>query len=290
MNFIVIVAALLLDQVLRLFEHIRLHRWYEAPLASWAGGAVGTSATVELLAALAPSFAIAFVAGALAWGFSSANAVLGFIYAVLVLVLCLGPRNLNLEISAYLKARAAGDAAGAAQSAELLLGRKPPKDPQACAQALSEAALVRAGDWLFSVLFWFALLGPLGAVLFRSADIIAVRAAKDHPGSSYAHAAERLKLVMAWVPMHLLSFTYAIAGSFDEAMGDIRRSYRCTSMHFLDRGNDVVLCAGRVAVRGIADDEKDEVELLHAAVDLIWRGVVIWLAVIGIITLLGWLF
>ncbi len=290
MNFIVIVAALLLDQVLRLFEHLRLHRWYEAPLAVWAERACGESATVQLLAALAPSFAIAFVVGAIAWGFASASAVLGFIYAVLVLVLCLGPRNLNIEISAYLKARAAGDAEGATRSAALLLEGEPPKDPRECGHVLAEAALVRAGDWLFSVLFWFALLGPLGAVLFRCADAIAVRAARDRPGSHYAQVAERLKLVMAWVPMHLLAFTYAIAGSFDEAMGDIRRSYRENAMHFLDRGSAVVLCAGRVVIRGIAADEKDEVALLHAAVDLIWRGVVIWLAVIGIVTLLGWLF
>ncbi|MGH8224624.1 MAG: regulatory signaling modulator protein AmpE [Gammaproteobacteria bacterium] len=290
MSFIVIVVALLLDQVLRLIEHLRLHRWYEAPLASWAGSVKGASATVQLLAALALSFAIAFVVGAIGWGFASASAVLGFIYAVLVLVLCLGPRNLNIEISAYLKARAAGDAEGARQSAALLLEGEPPQDAQECGQALAEAAFVRAGDWLFSVLFWFALLGPLGAALFRCADVIAVRAARDCPGSAYAHAAKRLKLVMAWVPMHLLAFTYAIAGSFDEAMGDIRRSWRDTGMHFLERGAAVVLCAGRIAIRGIAGDEKDEVELLHAAVDLIWRSVVIWLAVIGVITLLGWLF
>lgn len=290
MNFIVIVVALLLDQVLRLVEHLRLHRWYEAPLAAWAGEVSGAGATLQLLAALVPSFALAFAAGAIAWGFDSASAVLGFIYAVLVMVFCLGPRNLNIEISSYLKSRAAGDDQGAAQSAALLLEGEPPEDPQEYGQALSEAALVRAGDWLFSVLFWFALLGPLGAVLFRSADVIAVRAAADRPGSSYALAAERLRLVMAWIPMHLLAFTYAIAGSFDEAMSEIRRSYRETTMHFLERGRVVVLCAGRAAVNGIAGGEKGEVELLHAAVDLIWRSVVIWLAVIGIITLLGWLF
>lgn len=289
MNFVVIVAALLLDQVLRLFEHLRLHRWYERPFADWAKRATRTAAPVQFLAAIMPAFVAAFAVGAIAWGLANASIILGFIWGLVVLVFCLGPRNCLIEISAYLKARAAGDHETARESARLLIEAEPPSGALDCAQAVSEATLLRAGDWLFSVLFWFALLGPLGAALFRVADTFAVRAAVDRPDSVYARSAEALKRVMAWVPMHLLALTYAVAGSLDETLADIRRVWGSTAHHFLERGEAVVASAGKASVRGLLDEGRDEVELLHTTVNLIWRALIIWLAVIGIITLIGWL-
>ncbi|MGH8273095.1 MAG: regulatory signaling modulator protein AmpE [Gammaproteobacteria bacterium] len=290
MTFIVIVAALLLDQVLRPLDRLRLHPWFEAPLADWAERASAAPSAMQILAALAPSFILAFAVGAIAWGLMAANFVLGFIWAVLVLLFCLGPRNLTAGISAYLKARAAGDAAGARRIAAVLLGRVPPRGVHQCGVALSETALVNAGDELFTVLFWFVLLGPLGAALFRVADVIAMRAAVDRPRSYYAQAANALKQVMAWLPMHLLALTYAIASGFHAAGKDKRDSEWGAEAPFLERGAAIVLQTGRHAIRAVGAKSANEIELLHAAVDLIWRGVVIWLAVIGIIVLLAWVF
>lgn len=290
MNFIVILVALLLDQVLRPLEHFRAHPWYESPLRALAAHACAAGDFAEVFAPYAVSFVPAFAAGALAWGFVSLNAAAGFVFGVLVLVLCLGPRDLAALVTEYLKARAGNDGAAAAAAARLVLEAEPPEDERERAAAVADGVLCRAGDWLFSVVFWFALLGPLGAVLFRAADLVAVRASADAPGTLYARSALRLKLVMNWIPLHLLALTYAVAGSFDEAMNDIRKAYGDTGRHFLERGEDVVARAGAAAIRGIAGANADEVELLHAAVDVIWRGVVIWMTAIGVITLLGWLF
>ncbi len=290
MNFIIILVALLLDQVIRWFEHLRLHRWYETPLARWAQAARTTGAPAQILAALVPVFVLAFVVGAIGIGLGRLNAFFAFIYGVLVLVLCLGPRNLTLEASAYLRARAAGDSARARAIAEMLLEREPPADLSTAGEQVAEAVLARAGDYLFCVIFWFALLGPFGAVLYRSTDTLAIRAAFDAPDSHYARWTLGLKRVLAWIPLHLLAMTYAVAGNFDEALSDIRRAWAETGTHFWQRGGVVLAYAGRRAVRAVAGDATDEVELIHAAVDLIWRGFIIWLTVIGVITLLGWLF
>lgn len=290
MTFIVIVAALLLDQVLRPLDRLRLHPWYESALADWAERTSTAPAALQFLAAVVPCFALAFAAGAIAWGLMAANFVLGFIWAVLVLLFCLGPRNLTAEISDYLKARAAGDAAGARRIAAAILGRAPPRGVHQCGVALSEVGLLCAGDRLFTVLFWFVLLGPLGAVLFRAANTIAVRAAVDRPRSGYARAAGALRQVMAWLPMHLLALTYAIASGFHAARKDKRDSEEEAETPFLERGAAIVVRIGRRAIHAVAAKEANEIELLHAAVDLIWRGVVIWLAVIGIIVLLAWVF
>ncbi len=290
MNFIIILVSLLLDQIMRWFEHVRLHPWYESPLARWAAAARTAATPAQALAALAPSFILAFVVGAVAWGLERLNPVLGFVYGVLVLVLSLGPRNLMLQASAYLRARAAGDRKRARAIAALVLEREPPENLSGAGGDIAEAVLERAGDYLFCVIFWFAVLGPLGAALYRASDTLAVRAQADAPDSAYADYTRSLRQVLAWVPLHLLALTYAVAGSFDEAMADMRKAWREAGTHFWDRGNLVLAYAGRRAVRAVAGEATDEVELMHAAVDLIWRGFIIWLTVIGLITLLGWLF
>jgi membrane protein required for beta-lactamase induction len=289
-NFIIILVSLLLDQIMRWFEHVRLHPWYEVPLARWAGAARTATAPAQALAALAPSFILAFVIGALAWGLERLNPILGFVYGVIVLVLSLGPRNLTLQASAYLRARASGDRKRARAIAALVLEREPPEDLSSAGGDIAEAVLERAGDYLFCVIFWFAVLGPLGAALYRVADTLAVRAKIDAPDSAYADYTQSLKQVLAWIPLHLLALTYAVAGSFDEAMSDIRKAWRETGTHFWDRGNLVLAYAGRRAVRAVARDGTDEVDLMHAAVDLILRGFIIWMTVIGLITLMGLLF
>ena len=290
MNFIIILVALLLDQVMRWFEHLRLHRWYEAPLTRWAQAAQSAGEPVQVLAALAIIVVPAIVVGAIGVGLARLNPVLGFVYGVLVLVLCLGPRNLTLQASAYLRARAAGDTQRARAIAALLLEKEPPADLSGAGEAVAEAVLARAGDYLFCVIFWFAILGPFGAVIYRSADTLALRASADVPNSIYARCTFGWKRALGWIPLHLLAITYAVAGNFDEALSDIRRAWRETRTHFWERGVVVVAYAGRRAVQAVADGATGEVELIHAAVDLIWRGFIIWLTLIGLLTLLGWLF
>ena len=143
MNFIIILVALLLDQIMRWFEHLRLHRWYEAPLVRWAQAARSAGVAAQALAAWAPSLVLAIVVGALGLGFARLNPILGFVYGVLVLVLCLGPRNLTLEASAYLRARAAGDVQRARAMAAVLLEREPPADLAGAGEAVAEAVLAQ---------------------------------------------------------------------------------------------------------------------------------------------------
>lgn len=290
MNFIVILVALLLDQIMRWFEHLRLHRWYEAPLAGWATAAQRSGAPVQSLAAVVPPIVVAVVAGLIGFGLLRLNPFIGFLYGVLVLVLTFGSRSLSLEVSAYLRARAAGDTRRARETAALLLEREAPEDLAEAGKDIAEAVLVRAGDYLFCVVFWFALLGPFGAVLYRGAETFARRAATDAPESPYARYAMGLKRLLAWVPLHLLAATYAVAGNIDEGFAEIRRAWAEAGAHFGELGTVVLDYTGRRAVHAVAGSGAGEVELIHAAVDLMWRGFVIWLTVIGIITLLGWLF
>lgn len=289
MKFVVIVVALVLDQLLRPFEHLRAHRWYEEPLGRLQQWANDHGPGTEFLTPVVFPLVIAFAVGGVAWGLASFSLFLGFLFALLVLVFCLGPRDIATQVAAYVRARASGEDEKAALAAQLLLNAEPPEDDVECAEALTESVLSKAGDRLFTVIFWFAILGPLGAALWRVVQATSECALESDAKSSYFQVIWRFRSLMAWLPSHLLALTYALAGSFDEAMADVRRCYQEMEAHFLELDSAILVFAGRGALRRVAGDQPDPVASMHAAVDLIWRSLVIWMAVLGLITLIGWL-
>ena len=90
------------------------------------------------------------------WGF------VGLLFDIAVLFYCWGPRDLDLDVAAVLDAP---DAASRRSAAERLWPEGEPAklDGASLVEAVFRNALRR---W-FGVLFWFCLLGPFGAVLYR---------------------------------------------------------------------------------------------------------------------------
>lgn len=288
-NFIILFLTLLLDQLLRPFERLREHHRYEPVLRRWAQAATELGTPLQMMLALLPPFILAVLVGLVGWGIYRLNPLLGYVYGLVVLLLCLGPRDLTAQISAYLKARSSQREPEARGVAGLMLGHEPDEPEDVLGVRLAEVALERVADRLFSVMFWFALMGPIGAVLFRVSDLQRSRAQIDVPGSDYARASFALKATLAWVPVHLLALTYIVAGGLDENWRAAKLSSREAGKHFLDPDLGVLAHAGRGALVSMTEGDREPTVMLHAAVDLIWRSVVIWMAVIGIITLIGWL-
>ncbi|HSW13244.1 MAG TPA: hypothetical protein VLI06_10430, partial [Solimonas sp.] len=85
-------------------------------------------------------------------------------WSSLVLLLCLGPRDLAEDVQLLIAAREAGDVAAAAQLAAAL--QRGPQ-PDASHRSLLGALFIQSHERLFSVLLWFFALGPVGAVLYR---------------------------------------------------------------------------------------------------------------------------
>lgn len=288
-NFIILFITLLLEQFLRPFERLREHHRYEAVLRRWGQAATELKAPMQMLLALLPPFILAVLVGLVGWGIYRLIPLLAYVYGVIVLLLCLGPRDLTAQISAYLKARSSGREPEARSVAGLMLGHEPDETEAALGVKLAEVALERVADRLFSVMFWFALMGPIGAVLFRLSDLQWSRAQVDVPDSGYARAAYALKATLAWIPVHLLALTYLIAGGLDENWRAAKVSSSEAGKHFLDPDVGVLAHAGRGILASMTEGDREPSVMLHAAVDLIWRSIVIWMAVIGIITLIGWL-
>ncbi|MGH8293561.1 MAG: regulatory signaling modulator protein AmpE [Gammaproteobacteria bacterium] len=285
MSFLALLVSLLLDLALRHLEHLRGPRWFRAYFESlgfltqatdfWRAG-FGV-----LVIVLVPTIVTLFIGHLLdhIWG------GLGFAFAVLILLLTLGPQDLHAQASEYIEAVRAGNIVRAEGLARALLRAKPPAEPAACSEAMTHAVFSEANERLFGILFWFALLGPAGAVLYRSTDFLRRLPSAEERSSEFIHAVGRLHGVLAWIPAHLAALGYGLSGSFEDAISELKTFYANCTLRFYQVSDDLLACAGLGALR--ASGEQAGAERLRTALVLVRRTLIIWMVVYALITLIG---
>lgn len=234
-----------------------------------------------------------------AW-MSDLNSLLGWAFSVGVLYLTMGLKyysSIADDIAAKLRA-------GRLEEARALLqdwrgGDAGGLGARELASAVIEQLLLHSHRQTFGVLFWFMLLGPAGAVLFRIASVLSLRWRGATP--QFAGAAAKAFHVLNWAPVRLTALTYAVAGNFEDAMY-CRRSQRHA---WPDEEDGVALAAGAGAMGvklgqfpaeggqrqecgeiGLGDDP--DADHIDSASSMIWRGLAVWLMLALLIMVAGW--
>lgn len=222
------------------------------------------------------------------WGF------VGLLFDIAILFYCWGPRDLDLDVAAILDA---ADAAARRSAASRLYppGAPPQLDGASLAGAVFRNALRR---W-FGVLFWFCLLGPFGAVMYRL-SVLAVEREDTQLAHDTASGATAWLAILEWPAVQLMTLALALVGNFDSVMAAWRED-GAFGLH----GN-LLDSAARASVRSeIAEEVGDyadsgipastalievfgELPELHDAMNLAWRVLVLWLAVIALLVVAGW--
>ncbi|WP_317204214.1 CobD/CbiB family cobalamin biosynthesis protein [Janthinobacterium sp.] len=220
------VAALLLAGVLLdlLFGEVR--RWH--PLIGFGNLANALERRLNrggrrfARGALAWTLAVAPLTALAAWGCGA----LGLAAHAALLYFCIGLRSLrehNLPIAAAL---AEGDLA----AARLLTARIVSRDTAGAgaadlAKASAESLLENGNDAVFGTLFWFAVAGGPGAVLFRLANTLdAMWGYRNERFDWFGCCAARIDDALNYLPARLTALSYvALAG----APADRRRAWRC---------------------------------------------------------------
>ncbi len=291
MNFIAILVTLALDRGLRHLESIRDHRvgnWYFGLLKRIPGGSAEFALVLTVLAVVLP----ALVVDGIQLGLASLSPILGFIAAVVILLMSLGPRDALHLIQEYRKAVENKDNLAATRIARLLIEDAPPAGQEPCTEAVAESLLVRINDRLFAPLFWFLILGPSGAVLYWLSKnaVCALKPKSTHETKSpHAEIALRIHGVLAWIPAHLLAMSYGLVGSFDSVWRVVREYYRECERRFFENNEAVLACAGRGAIEAAGLDPADCLGRLDRARVIATRALILWLVVIGLFTLGGWI-
>ena len=214
-----------------------------------------------------------------------------FIFAVVVLLFCLGPRDLGEEVNAYCKAIDTQDAAEIRSICIELLEREP--YPGETVPDIEQAIYAQANNRVFGVVFWFIMLGPTGGWMFRVVDLMQRRAVShirengvstgDGFSPQVAQAVILLHHLIAWLPARLLAIGYMLAGSYDGAL-DAWRSLRIVPSQLFPGPNDQLL--GAVGTGAAPGDERLPVDRFCKARDLVRRTLwMIWCPILALMTL-----
>lgn len=303
MTLIAVVLALLLERALWHALHLRESGWVAGYYGWLKGRIAGSRRTIQVIGCIAGLLLLALPVAIAAVALDRwLPPVSWVIFAALVLVFSLGPRDLDQELEDYITAETAGDAARAQAAATIIIEHDAAQRRESRAESVEEAAFVQANNRLFGVLFWFVLLtplGPVGAVLFRAASILSRR--WDASRGRFGLCAQRVFHIINWVPARLTALTYAIAGNFEDAT----YAWRTQADTWPEPEEGVVIAAGagamgvklgqNVTVGGesvwrpeLGTGQAPDADCIDSAVSMIWRGLVIWLAAGLLIVIAGW--
>ena len=279
MALISIILSLLLDRMLRHMHDLRDLSWFEHYTTMLNNLIATRNAWLKLMLVLFLPLLITLLIQWLLLGFLFG--VPYFAFGIVVLLYCLGPACLSSDIEAYLDARSLGDDDEALHYAGALTGRAASTVPDQQTSDVTRAILHVANERIFSVLFWFVVLGPIGAVVYRLVTNISKRDEVD----SLVHVAQLIQGLIAWIPAHLLAAGYALTGHFDGAFRAFQSRPREPNLSLANY--DVLVTTGLGALRG--QEVTDEISSIKAARDLVMRSIMVWIAVLALLTMGGWL-
>jgi len=284
-RLLVILIALGLLHVMPQLARWRGDGWFRR----WVAQLADTSGSGRVLLALLPPIALC----ALLWwllGHLLLGDLLQMLFSLVVLLYCFGPRDFEADLEAILKAP---DGASREAAAQALVddGDTVSWNAAALGVAIAYAALRRR----FGALLWFVLLGPVGALLYRLAQMLGRddRLRLD-PGSRTAarYAANALD----WPAAQLLTFTLAIVGHWEAVIGAWKRWHsQATATSWYSVGPGFLGAAAQAEVLidieagdGYAEEHSDPLVELVRLRSALLRALLAWLSVVALIVLGGW--
>lgn len=323
MSFFAILFALLIEQARPLSRSDPIHAGPRAwALSVGRNFDIGTGANAWVawsIAVLVPSIvAFGMHFALLHWiGWPAA-----LLWNVAVLYFTLGFRQFSYHFTGIRDALEEGDAERArmrlAEWKQVEAGELPRSE---MVRHVIEYCVIAAHRHVFGVLAWFSVLaalglGPTGAVLYRMAEFVArywsprSRAVSAHAASvSLQQASAKAWTVVDWLPARLTAMSFAVVGSFEEAID----GWRFHAQRFPNDNDGVILAAtagainvrlGGEALRAKSDLEphqgweanpeigdsdstpgrEPEVAHLRSVVGLVWRSVVVWMLLLALLT------
>lgn len=301
MKFLALVCALLLEQAWPLRRGNPLYAAFERYADYLERQFNGLQASHGMIAWLVAVLPLALLTVAIYALMREMNALLAMAWSVAVLYVAMGFRRFShcfTEIAQALREQNIN-------TARDVLGRwrGVPADELHAAEisrVAIELGLLQAHRYVLGPIFWFVMLGPVGPVVYRMADLLAASWGKqiDPERRAFAIFAERAFFWIDWLPARITAASFAIAGNFEDAA----YCWRTQAAGWGRGAEGVVLASGAGAMgvklggalreEGMLNQRPDlgigdevEVEDLRGAVGLIWRALVLWLFLLLIVSL-----
>jgi adenosylcobinamide-phosphate synthase len=166
-----------------------------------------------------------------------------------------------------------------------------------------EESLLASHRHVFAPFFWFVLLGPAGAVLYRLTRHLCRswdRSRRDDFGN-FGDFAHHAFTIIDWLPVRLTAAAFAVVGDFEDAVF----CWRSQAGRWPEEAPGILLAtgAGALGVRlgmpihaegnmgerpelGIGDDA--DPDFMQSTIGLVWRTLVVALLLLALLGVAGW--
>lgn len=277
MTFIITLISLVIERFFH-WSHLRRWRWFNTYQQWLSHSRVNRlpSFILFILSLLPLTVLVGFINYFLDdWLYG----ILKILFGIAVLLYCLGPSNLWVQAYRCInQLHKEEDPTVVVESTQTEFGLGPIESSQQFHQTFTRAIFIAAYQRIFAVVFWFVLLGPVGAVLYRS---IALMSAGSPLGLT--HSVRKIQQLLDWIPIRILTFIFALGGHFT-------RVFACWKKTILKgpETNEVMLADCGMAALDVMEGGfiPEDGSAEREAVTLLDRVFIIGLVILAIVVLI----
>lgn len=278
MTFLAIVAVFIIVQFSGALESVQSDAWYRKWSASCRN--LSQNEQLQLVLQLVGPLLILWLALSLV---AEVSSLLLFILTLPLLLYSLGRGDFSEWVHGYIEAFRRNDNEVAADYAERLgADISEAFDWPPLHRKVLQRAGYRGFERWFSVIFWFVMLGPLGAVFYR---LVALASVNSESSVEVRKLAAWLLWVLEWPAVRLLGLTFALTGNFTSCV-----AHCWNNMWDAERSTEEVLegfIHGGLNINGseLSIDTVTEQEI-EALQPLLSRSLILWISVLAITALI----
>jgi len=274
MKLIAILLSLGLEHYLHIGTPLKRFSWFEKYFKlfnSILTGEENWRGAFGLIAMIAP---LAIIVGVIYY------ATCGWLYGIVgllinfaVLIYCLGPESITAQLDSYFKASASNNQEELAKFTA-----------SKTTEEISRDILDQFNRQTFAVIFWFIILGPVGAVIYRLSSL-AQRYTEKHPEQyvNLTTASLFFIRVLNWAPVRVLALCFALGGSFVSSF----TLFLKTLKRGISENLNVLYEIGKASLAK-ADYSQDPVEEHKDLLALTDRALIIGLVILALLTVVAW--
>ncbi len=243
-------------------------------------------------------------------GLDMLHAVLTLLFSVAMLYFLMGFRQFSHFFTNIHLALRAGEIERARTLFHAWTGRESSRlSASEIVRLTIEDGILASHRHVFAPLFWFMLLGPAGALLYRLSVAMNQREAAPAtpesgfviPRDAFGEFSRQAFEFLDWLPARLTAVTFAIVGDFEDAI----YCWRTQAQQWHDAAAGILLASGGGALgvklgqplpEAIGVEERPElgmgdeadIDHLQSAIGLVWRALVLCLLLLVLLTLASW--
>jgi len=166
-----------------------------------------------------------------------------------------------------------------------------------------EEALVSSHRHVFAPLFWFVLLGPAGALLYRLSFSFQRQwgAPREAEFGDFGKFSTQAFTAIDWLPVRATAMSFAVVGDFEDAV----YCWRNQAQRWPDEGAGILLTSGAGAlgvrlgmplqVDSVLSDrpelglgEEADADFMQSTIGLVWRTLVMALFLLALLWVASW--